>query len=472
MTPSLPAVFPIRPAGLRRISLLLAASFAFFFSPVRGHAAAAATGSITGRVANLATGDFLENARVTLDGTDRESLTDSLGAFRFVALPVGAVTVRASFTGLPSQSRIVTVLAGEPATVDFDLGVAPSVAASGAGAGAPITSLAKVVVATSRDIDGAAIAINEKRFATDIRDVIAADEFGPMADGNVGELLKHVPGVALDYVGGAAMNISLHGVPAGFVPVTMNGFPLASTTASSPTGRDIELVNIATNNLARIEVLHAPVPESPGHALGGSVNMVPRSAFERTRPLFQASVYALLRGDVRTLARTGGPTVGGTRKTQPGFDFSYVAPVNARFGFTFSGGSSEQYQPTYFVQTNWRGVNSATNAPANSTTGLPATTPGNPYLTDYLIRDQPRQSRRSSAGLTFDYKLTAHDRLNVSLQAARFDAHYNQRDLTFTITRVLPGNFTTAFTHGAAGFGTLTLANAGDRDRRNTNYSP
>ncbi|MEQ1918960.1 MAG: hypothetical protein ABL955_07145, partial [Elusimicrobiota bacterium] len=71
------------------------------------------------------------------------------------------------------------------------------------------------------EIDGAAIAINEKRFATDLRNVIAADEFGPMADGNVGELLKHVPGVALDYVGGAAMNISLNGVPAGYVPVTV-----------------------------------------------------------------------------------------------------------------------------------------------------------------------------------------------------------------------------------------------------------
>jgi hypothetical protein len=48
-------------------------------------------------------------------------------------------------------------------------------------------------------MDGVAIAINEKRFAADIRDVIAADEFGPMADGNVGELLKHVPGVALTW---------------------------------------------------------------------------------------------------------------------------------------------------------------------------------------------------------------------------------------------------------------------------------
>jgi TonB-dependent receptor len=263
------------------------------------------------------------------------------------------------------------------------------------------------------------------------------------------------------------MNIALHGVPAGFVPVTMNGFPPVSTTATAPTARDTELVNVATNNLARIEVLHSPAPDSPGHALGGSVNMVPRSAFERAKPRLGTNLYALLRDDVRTLARTPGPTLGATRKVLPGFDFSYVALVNARFGFTLSGGTSRQYQPTYFVQANWRGVSAATNG-----TTFPTTTPDRPYLTDYLVRDQPRQSRRTAAGVTLDWKFTATDQLNVSLQLARFDAQYNQRDLTFAITRVAPGDFSPACTRGAAGAGTLTLANANDRDRRNANLSP
>ena len=49
---------------------------------------------------------------------------------------------------------------------------------------------------------------------------------------------------------------------------------LASTTATAPTARDVELINVATNNLSRIEVLNAPTPESPANSLGGSVNMV------------------------------------------------------------------------------------------------------------------------------------------------------------------------------------------------------
>ena len=181
-----------------------------------------------------------------------------------------------------------------------------------------------------------------------------------------------------------------------------------------------------------------------------------------------------MRDDVRTFDKTPGPTLGSTRKILPGFDFSYVAPVNKNFGYTLSGGTSQQYQPTYFVQANWRGAGAPTTVGANATNGLPATTADKPYLTDYLIRDQPRQSRRSSASLTLDYRLSRTDRISLSLQATKFDAQYNQRDLTFAILRVQPGNFSTSFTHGdrGTGAGTVTLASANDRDRRNSNFTP
>ena len=424
------------------------------------------TGAIAGRVFNPATGEYLEKARVTLEGAGLETLTDNLGQYAFVNVPAGEAKVKVFYTGLTVQTAPVQVVAGQTAQQDFNL------EGFRATPGTDVVKLSKFVVESSKEMDGAAIAINEKRFAADIRNVIAADEFGPMADGNVGELLKTVPGVALDYVGGAAMNISLNGVPSNYVPVTMNGFPLASTTATAPGARDVELINVATNNLSRIEVLHSPTPESPGNALAGSVNMVPRSAFERVKPLLLTNVYVLMRDDARELKKTPGPTLGSTYKVHPGFDFSYVNPVNKRFGFTLSGGTSQQYQPTYFVMANWRGVSTPTTVGATATNGLPATTPDKPYLTDYLVRHQASQSRRSSAGVTLDYKISRTDRISFSFQAAKFDAQYNQRNLTFAITRVLPGNFSTAFTHGDRGGGTLTLANANDRDRRNSSYTP
>ena len=425
------------------------------------------TGSIEGRVFHTGTGEFLERARVTIEGTTLQTFTDNLGQYSFTNVPAGAARVKVFYTGLPTETATVRVGAGQTAQHDFNLAGFDQKPGDA-------VKLDKFVVSTSREMDGAAIAINEKRFASDIRNVIAADEFGPMADGNVGEILKTVPGVALDYVGGAAMNISLNGVPTGYVPVTMNGFPLASTTATAPTARDVELINVATNNLARIEVLHSPTPEMPGNALAGSVNMVPRSAFERVKPQLTTNAYLLMRDDARSLDRTVGPGPNPTYKVHPGFDFSYVKPVNKNFGFTLSGGTSQQYQPTYFVQADWRGVSVPTTVAANGTTGFPATTPDKPYLTGYLIRDQPRQSRRSSAGITFDFRLSRADRISISLQAAKFDAQYNQRDLNFAIQRVQPGNFSTSFTHGdrGTGAGTVTLSTSNDRDRRNQNFTP
>ena len=446
------------------VSLLRATAFACLALTALAQTQAQ-TGTIEGRVFNPGTGEYLERARVTLEGTGVEVFTDNLGQYRFPNVAPGEARVRVFYTGLASQTATVRVNAGQTAQQDFNL--SRDELKPGAAPNAPL-KMSEYVVSSTREMDGAAIAINEKRFASDIRNVIAADEFGPMADGNVGEILKTVPGVALDYVGGAAMNISLNGVPTDYVPVTMNGFPLASTTASAPTGRDVELINVATNNLARIEVLHSPTPEMPGNALAGSVNMVPKSAFERVKPLLTTNVYVLMRDDVRTLDKTPGPGREPTYKIHPGFDFSYVNPVSRNFGFTLSGGTSQTYQPTYFVQAEWRGVGAPT------TGNFPVTTPDQPYMTSYLIRDQPRQSRRSSASLTMDFKLSRTDRISLSLQATRFDAQYNQRDLTFAITRVQPGNFSTSFTHGdrGTGAGTLTLANANDRDRRNRNFTP
>ena len=420
-------------------------------------------GAIEGRVLNRGTGDYLERAWVTVEGSALETFTDAQGQFHLANVPAGMAKVKVFYTGLAADPATVSVAAGQTARQDFELAgftLRPAVD------NAPV-KLTKFVVSSSKEIDGAAIAINEKRFAADIRNVVAADEFGPMADGNVGEILKNVPGVAIDYIAGAATGISLNGVPSGYVPVTMNGFPLASTTATAPTARDVELINVATNNLSRIEFLQSPTPESPANALGGSVNLVPRGAFERSKPVLNTNVYVLMRDDVRGLHKSSGPTLEPTYKIHPGFDFSYVAPVNKRFGYTLSGGTSQQYQPSYFVQTTWRGVSAATNG-----TTLPATTSDKPYLSDYLVRDFARQARRSSAAVTLDYKVSETDQVSLSLQAARFDSQFNERDLTFSVTRVLPGNFTTDYTHGAPGGGTLTLANAGDRDRRNGSNSP
>ena len=182
---------------------------------------------------------------------------------------------------------------------------------------------------------------------------------------------------------------------------------------------------ISINNLSRIEVSYSPTPESPGGALAGTVNMVPRSAFERSKPSFSASAYLLMRDNARDFNKVPGPKPSATRNVHPGFDFSYVAPVNKRFGYTISGGYSTNYSPQDNAQTTWRGANAATNGAA-----FPNTTPDRPYLSQYLIQDAPKVTTRRSFGTSVDYRLTAHDRVTFGFQYSSFDGRFVVSNVT------------------------------------------
>jgi hypothetical protein len=265
-------------------------------------AAQPATGTLQGRVTHAVTGAYLEGVRLTVEGTALETATNAEGAYRLNDVPAGTARVRAFYTGLPAQTVSAQVGPGASAVADFQL------APAGVDAGGPIR-LDQFVVATAREMSGAALAINEQRFAPNIKNVVAVDEFGDVAEGNVAEFLKFLPGVNIDYAGGNAREVSLNGVPGDYVPVTIAGFSLASAVGGGGggTNRSVGLDQVAINNLSRVEVEFSPTPDSEGNALAGSVNMVPRSSFERSRPQSTFSTYVLFRDNARDWDRTAAP---------------------------------------------------------------------------------------------------------------------------------------------------------------------
>src|SRR6202008_3567397 len=122
---------------------------------------------------------------------------------------------------------------------------------------------------------------------------------------------------------------------------------------------------VSINNMSRIEVVQSPTPESQGSALGGSVNMIPRSAFERSRPSFNYNFYEMMKDSAKTFRKPpGGAIREPYRKITPGFQVSAIVPVNSRFGFTFSANGATQYVPNDVIALQWRGVTTATTAPA------------------------------------------------------------------------------------------------------------
>lgn len=419
-----------------------------------------AAGSIRGRVFNTRSGEYAERARITVEGTALETFTDNLGQYYLPSVPAGIVRVRAFRTGLMEKTQPVTVSAGVTARLDFDL-----VGFATPAADRDVQRLGTFIVAETREMDGAAIAINEQRFAPDMRNVITADEFGQTPEGNVGDLLKFVPGITINTGFGMSRGISINGVPDNNVPVTMNGFNIASPLEG--TSRQVDPQNLSTNNISRIEVLYSPTPESPGMALAGSVNVVPRSAFERSKPSFNANAFILMRRDETSLRKTPGPSKAPTRKIHPGFNFSYIAPVNDRWGYTLSGGSSRQYLTVAFARPAWRGVGTVTNG-----TTFVDTTPDRPYLSSWSTQSSNgTDTTRYSLGASVDYKLSQRDRVSLALNYVYYVGDYFNRYILFDVGGVQAGNFGPTFTRGTAGLGSMRLVN--DLYRRgNLSYSP
>lgn len=431
-------------AGLARFgcataALLFAATLA---------AQAPSTGTIEGRVFDPRRGEYLEKARLTVEGTKQEVLTDGTGNYRLTNVPAGATKVVVFYTGLGSQTELVSVAAGQTTQHDITFGNRGAAAAPG-----DVVQLDTFVISSSKEMDGAAVALNEERFASNIMQVVSADEFGTIADGSIGEFMKFLPGMTSDYTGGDARRVSINGAPADNVPISMGGFEMASA-AGAGTRRAVELDQVSINNISRVEINRSPTPDTPGAALAGSVNLVPRSAFERSKPSYRYNVQWMFKDAESTLAETPGPRWGEwTRKVNPGFDLSAVVPVSKTFGFSVSAGYSLQYTPQPNAAMQWRGAAVTTNQSATATpTGTgnwwPDTTPDNPYLGTFSWRDSGKHTTRHSFATTIDWKPARYDRLSFGFQYGMLKENFATRSQTFQINRVVPGNWSPTHTWG------------------------
>jgi iron complex outermembrane recepter protein len=416
-----------------------------------------ASAAIEGRVLNARTGEFVVGARLSIEGTSLEAFTDADGNFRLTNVPPGPAKLRAFYTGLPPQTVDIVVAAGQTVQRDISFGAEED------RAGATV-KLSQFIVAETREMEAAALAINEQRFAANIKTVVSTEDFGSIAESNVGEFLKFMPGLTIDFNAGNPREVSIAGVPTTNVPITIDGFNVAST-GSGATGRAVALDFLGINNASRVEVLYSPTPESQGMALAGSVNVVPRSSFGRSRPVFNYSVYMNMRDDDRDFHKTPGPRAEPTRKVHPGFDFSWIYPVNKRLGFSLSAGSSTIYTAQRVSALQWRGV----AVPTNGGT-FPNTTVDRPYLSQYIVRMSGTDYERRSFGITIDYKLAQNDRLTFSYQWSSFSSNIMQRALTFNVNSVAA--FGPTFTTGRAGLGSLAMNTENGTDRLNRTYMP
>lgn len=195
--------------------------------------AANSTGTVEGRVLNATSGSYLNNARVIVDGTRLSTVTNESGEFRLSGVPAGQAKISALYTGLQAQTTTVTVTADQVTLHDFTLSRTESKDGS-------VVKLDQFVIASSREMNAADIANHEQRYAANIKNVVDADAYGDAGEGNLGEFLKFVPGVTVNYSSFDARTISVRGMPSHTTPILVDGNPFASA-ASSGTTREVEV---------------------------------------------------------------------------------------------------------------------------------------------------------------------------------------------------------------------------------------
>jgi TonB-dependent receptor len=262
-------------------------------------------GTITGTVKDSGN-SALQGALVEVLPLDRKVVTDDHGQFRVTDVPAGDYTLSVSYVGLAVSNVPVTVSAGQEAVANPVLQVASQVD--------------QVVVSAER-LQGEAEAINIERTADNIVQVLPERVINSLPNTNIADAVGRVPSVSLERDEGEGKYVQIRGTEPRLSSVTVNGVNLPSVEGVV---RNIKLDAVPADLVERIEVFKTLSASQDADGVGGTVNLVTRTAGERP-------FYAL--------GGTGGYNPIQNGYGRGGFDgvFGQRFGVNKKVGFLLNG---------------------------------------------------------------------------------------------------------------------------------------
>ncbi|MSU47674.1 MAG: TonB-dependent receptor [Opitutus sp.] len=398
------------------------------------------TGTITGRVFNPNTGEYVRNAQVRVEETGQATTSEGGGEFRLAPVPAGKATVVVTYTGYRPATATLNVPAGGTATHEFTLLSAIDLATDSSG----VVKLGQFIVSTERE--GAAKAIMDQRNSMNITNTVASDTFGDNAEGNVGEFLRHLPGVELNQNYGEARSVSLGGLGTEYTAVTMDGIALASSDANnsgSGAARSFAVETASLNSMESIEISKTISADMDANAPAGTINLRTKRAFDRAgrRVSWQANVA--VHSEAMSFAATRGPDEDRlSRKIRPGgiFEYSDVF-LNRRLGIVLNISESNVYQEAIVTATAY-------------STATTAADPRPLIPTTINFQWAPRFNKRFATTLTADYKISRELNVGLGVIYNYYDLWTPQRTVIFnasTRTAVVGADPLLKFTSAATG---------------------
>lgn len=403
------------------------------------------TGTITGRVFNASTKEYVRNAEIRVEGTNIVGYTEEAGYYRLTGVPAGQATIAVSYTGSQASSALVTVTPGQIATRDFEL-------QSAAGKeGESVVTLGAFVVASERE--GQAKAIMERRASINAKNVVASDNYGDLTMGDVGEFMKSMPGLSLDYVEVDTSSVRIGGLDPKYSTFTTDGARMPTGTSNNNTGRQNSFEQMSITGIESIEFNNTLTANMDADSPGGSINMRSKYAFQRKGRELNFQFGAIGTSDAK-LKREYFPDDQKHSRILPSGQIGYGDVfLEGRLGL----GITASYNPN-FVEQDRNQIDWIYPA-----TGPYAGGVGIPYRV--MWRAGPKMTHREAVNLTTDYKLT--DRITLSLRSS-----YSDYDVEYVNQYTYLYFGTTAVSNAAAGSTATHIIGSGTTNTRvDTEYS-
>ncbi len=208
----------------------------------------------------------LAGANIIIEKTDKGTSTDQHGNFAFFNVPEGLYNVTVSYIGFEAVSKEVKVMPNKTTVVNFTL-------KSGVLVG-------EEVLVVGDALKGQAKALNQQKNNANITNIVSADQIGRFPDGNIGDALKRIPSITVAYDQGEARFANVRGTEPRLNSVTINGERIPSAEAEI---RSIQLDLVPSDMVQTIEVNKAVTPDMDADAIGGSINLVTKSAPNKLR---------------------------------------------------------------------------------------------------------------------------------------------------------------------------------------------
>lgn len=418
--------------------------------------------SIKGHVFDTQTGEPLTGATVSIghDSFHRSTTVRLDGSYSFKNIPTGTYTVKVSFVGYQaSKPYRVEVRGGDEIVKSGEAEKDSREAEKGAEKASreAETRIPDILLQnTSRQLTEVVVtgrggktsdrsARGLQGNADALENVLSQNTIRLLPDVTVGSALQRVSGVTLQRTStGEARYAIIRGMDQRYNTTLINGIQIPSPDDKY---RFVPMDMFPSELLQRLEVIKTLTPAMEGDAIGGTMNLVMKSAPDHlVLDVDAAAGYSFLFSgrpftafdhsgiNVRSPAEVQGNSYTATYKdfTTSNLDYHHLsAPVNTQFGIT-AGDRLLNNKLGILVSVSrqdfYRGSNSTYLAPN------PQPLPGNlPFYSDALARQYSTQTTRTGINNKIDYIF--NDKNKISLY--NFYLHQREYETRFTADTVL-----------------------------------